>query len=60
MARWERAAGQGARLLRGEAHKDFDSGVRLQKEVKKNDVKSQKEQTAKDATVRALAESTMM
>ena len=30
----ERAAGQRARLLRGEDHKDFDAGVRLQKEVK--------------------------
>ncbi len=29
----ERTAGQGARLLRGEEHKDFDAGVRLQKEV---------------------------
>jgi hypothetical protein len=33
----ERAAGQGARLLRGAEHKDCDEAVRLQKEVKKND-----------------------
>ncbi len=44
----ERASGQGARLLRGEEHKDFDAGVRLEKEVKKNDWKSQKEETEKD------------
>ena len=52
--------GQGATLLRGEEYKDFDAGVRLQKKVKKNDVKSQKEQTAKDAAARALDESTML
>ena len=56
----ERAAGQGARLLRGEEHKDFDAGVRFQKEVKKNDLKSQKEETAKDATARAVSESGVM
>ncbi len=38
----ERAAGQGARLLRGEEHKDFDADVRFQKQVKKNDVTAQK------------------
>ena len=59
MAR-ERAAGQGARLLRGEEHKDFDAGVRLQKEVKKNDLKAQKEETAKDAAARAVSESGVM
>jgi hypothetical protein len=36
----ERAAGQGARLLRGAEHKDSDAAVRLQKEVKKNDLGS--------------------
>ena len=56
----ERAAGQGARLLRGEEHKDFDAGVRLQKEVKKNDVKAQKEQAVKDTATRAVAESRVM
>jgi hypothetical protein len=56
----ERAAGQGARLLRGEEHKDFDAGVRLQKEVKKNDVKAQKEQAVKDTADRAVAESRVM
>ncbi len=56
----ERAAGQGARLLRGEEHKDFDAGVRLLKEVKKNDLKTQKEETAKDAAARALSESGVM
>jgi hypothetical protein len=30
----ERTAGQGERLLRVEEHKDFDAGVRLEKEVK--------------------------
>ena len=40
----ERATGQGARLVRGEEHKHFDAGVRLQKEVKKNDFKAQKEE----------------
>jgi hypothetical protein len=48
----ERAGGQGTRLLRGEEHKDFDSGVSLQKEVKRNDVKTQKEQAVKDTTTR--------
>ena len=48
------------RLLRGEEHKDFDTGVRLQKEVNKNDVKAQKEQTVKDEVTRALAESRVM
>jgi hypothetical protein len=38
----QRAEGQGARLLRGEEHKDFDTDVRLQKEVKKNDVRTQR------------------
>ena len=56
----ERASGQGARSLRGEEHKDFDAGVSLQKEVKKNDVKTQKEQTAKYTATRALAESRVM
>jgi hypothetical protein len=56
----ERAAGQGARLLRGEEHKGLDAGVRLQKEVKKNDVKAQKEQAAKDAAARVLAASRVM
>ena len=56
----ERAAGQGARLLRGEEHKDFDAGVRLQKEVKKNDLKAQKEETAKHTAVRTVAESGVM
>ena len=42
----ERAAGQGARLLRGEEHKDFDTDVRLQKEVKRNDVRAQRHETA--------------
>ena len=59
MAR-ERAAGQGARLLRGEEHKDFDKGVRLQKEVQKNDLKAQKEETSKDAAARAVSESGVM
>jgi hypothetical protein len=56
----ERTAGQGGRLLRGEEHKDFDAGVRLQKEVKKNDVKAQKEQTVRDTSVTALPESRVM
>ena len=56
----KRAVGQGARLLRGEHHKDFDAGVRLQKEVKKNDVKEQKEQEVKDTSVRDVAESRMI
>ena len=56
----ERAAGQGARLLRGEEHKDFDKGVRLQKEVQKNDLKAQKEETAKDAAARSVSESGVM
>jgi hypothetical protein len=56
----ERAAGQGARLLRGEEHKDFDTGVRLQKDVKKNDLKAQKEETAKAAAARAVSESGVM
>ncbi len=56
----ERASGQGARLLKGEEHKDFDTGVRFQKEVKKNDLKAQKEETAKDASVRAVSESGVM
>jgi hypothetical protein len=38
----ERATGQRARLLRGEENKDFDTDVRIQKEVKKNDLKVQK------------------
>ncbi len=46
--------------MRGEEHKDFDASVRLQKKVKKNDVKSQKEQTTKDAAAKALDESTMV
>ena len=56
----ERAAGQGGRLLRGEEHKDFDAGVRLQKEVKKDDVKAQKEQVVKDAAAGAVTESRVM
>ena len=56
----ERAAGQGARLLRGEEHKNFDADVRLQKEVKKNDVRAQKQETAKDTAARAVAESRVM
>ncbi len=59
MAR-ERAGGQGARLLRGEEYKDFDTGVRLQKEVKKNNLKAQKEETAKDTSARTVAESGVM
>ena len=43
------------------SYKDFDAGVvRLQKEVKKNDVKTQKEQEVKDTVTRALAESRVM
>jgi hypothetical protein len=34
--------------------------VRLQKEVKTNDVRTQKKETAKDTTVRAVAESGVM
>ncbi len=56
----ERASGQGARLLRGEERKDCDSAVRLQKEVKKNDLKVQKEEAAKDTAVRTVAESGVM
>ncbi len=56
----ERAAGQGARLVRGEEHKHFDAGVRLQKEVKKNDFKDQKEETAKAAAPRAVSEAGVM
>ena len=56
----ERAAGQGARLLRGEEHKDFDADVRLQKQVKKNDVTAQKQETAKDTAATAVAESGVM
>jgi hypothetical protein len=56
----ERAAGQGARLVRGEEHKHFDAGVRLQKEVKKNDVKAQQEEAAKAAAARAVSESGVM
>jgi hypothetical protein len=56
----ERAAGQGARLVRGEEHKHFDAGVRFQKEVKKNDLKAQKEETAKDSAARAVSESGVM
>jgi hypothetical protein len=56
----QRTAGQGARLLRGEEHKDFDAGVRLQKEVKKNDLKAQKDETAKEAATRAVSESRVM
>ena len=56
----ERAAGQGARLRRGEEHKDCDAAVRLQKEVEKNDLKVQKEETAKDTAVRTVAESGVM
>ncbi len=52
--------GQGARLLRGEEHKDFNAGVSLQKEVKKNDLKAQKQETAKDTAARAVAESGVM
>ena len=36
----ERAEGQVARLLRGEEHKDLDAVVRLEEQVKKNDVKA--------------------
>ena len=53
----ERTEGHGARLLRGEEHKDFEVGVSLQKEVKKNDVKAQTEQTVKDTATGAVAES---
>jgi hypothetical protein len=56
----ENAAGQGARLLRGEEHNQFDAGVRLQKEVKKNDLKAQREETAKDTATRTDAESGVM
>jgi hypothetical protein len=56
----DRAAGHGARLLRGEEHKDCDAAVRLQKEVEKNDLKIQKEETAKDTTVRTVTESGVM
>ncbi len=45
MAR-KRVEGQGSRLLRGEEHKDFDTDVRLQKEVKRNDVRAQRHETA--------------
>ncbi len=41
-------------------HKDFDADVRLQKEVKKNDVRSQRHETAKETSVRAVAESRVM
>ena len=53
----ERATGQGARLLRGQDHKDLDTGVRLQNEVKKNDLKGQKEETTKHAVTRTVDES---
>jgi hypothetical protein len=43
----ERSTGQGTRLLRGDEHKKFDAGVRLQKEVKKNNLKTQKEDLAR-------------
>ena len=56
----KRAAGEGARLLSGEEHKDFDTVVRLEKEVKSIDVKDQKEQTVKDTTVRVVVESGVM
>ena len=56
----QRAEGQGSRLLRGEEHKDFDADVRLQKEVKRNDVRSQRHETAKETAVRAVAESRVM
>ena len=56
----ERTAGQGARLLRGEEHKDCDAAVRLQKEVQKKDLKVQKEETAKDTAARTVAESGVM
>jgi hypothetical protein len=56
----DRAAGQGARLLRGEEHKDCDTAVRLEKEVTKNDFKVQKEEAAKDAAARTVAESGVM
>jgi hypothetical protein len=56
----ERASGQGARLLRGEEHKDFDADVRLQKQVKKNDVTAQKQEAAKDTAATAVAESGVM
>jgi hypothetical protein len=56
----ERAAGQGARLVRGEEHKHFDTGVRLRKEVKKNDLKTQKEETEKAEADRAVSESGVM
>jgi hypothetical protein len=42
----ERVAGQGSRLLRGTEHKDYDAAFSLEKEVKKNDLKVQKEETA--------------
>jgi hypothetical protein len=42
----KRVEGQGSRLLRGEEHKDFDTDVRLQKEVKRNDVRAQRHETA--------------
>jgi hypothetical protein len=56
----ERASGQGARLFRGEEHKDYDAAVRLQKEVKKNDLKVQKEEVAKDTATRTVSESGVM
>ncbi len=56
----ERTSGQGSRLLRGTEHKDYDAAVSLQKEVKKNDVKVQKEETAKDTGSTTVAESGVM
>jgi hypothetical protein len=57
----ERASGQGPRLLRGEEHKDVDVVVGLEKQVKKNDVKVQKEQaTVKDTSSRSVGESGVM
>ena len=37
-----RCATKVGKILRGEEHKDFDADVRLQKQVKKNDVTAQK------------------
>ena len=36
---------------------DFDAGDRLQKEVKKNDLKVQKEETVKNTVTRGVSES---
>jgi aspartate/glutamate racemase len=56
----ERVVDQGSRLLRGEEYKDFDVVVKLQKEVKKNDLKSQKQETSKEVASRAVSESGVM